>query len=322
MANIRWPPWARIRADETLARRPDVARTEFDDGAVQQRRIRTQGVYTRQVTVELGARMAEFDAWATEHAHRYVLLRSLWDDVWRQVRVVGGAGGITYRQVGSSRSGPLWTAECALEGPAVAYPGISIWNAGLALGDASHVYVRVLDQPWYAESPSSGYTDQIASLPNAALAADGLSGGLSAAWMASGTAAYLVAAEIHRIRATQAVSAKLLTATAWPVPPGEMAGHSAGPDMRPGVLAGIAAAWRYGDRTLVVRGWDDDVSASGEPYDIAPSNPAEVQAMLNALIAGSAPRTGDFALVWAGAGSVVDLGTLTTLDIGAAPEIA
>ena len=319
MANVRWPPWARIHADATLARRPDVARTEFDDGAVQQRRIYTQGVYTRQVTVELGARMAEFDTWAAAHAHRYVLLRGPWDDVWRQVRVVGGAGGITYRQVGSSRSGPLWTAECAIEGPAVAYPGISIWDAGLALGDASHVYVRLLDGVWNVGAGSS-HIPKIADLPYKSDALHRPAGTLPAAWMAAGAVAYVQEGEIRKMGADYP---PLYRATLRLAPTRDSSVDEAGPDMRLAALTGIACVWRYGARTFVVRDWQMETSPPpNEPYTVTPPAGADFEAFLDAVIAGTAPRNGDFALVWAGAGSVVDLDTLTTLDVGAAPVIA
>ena len=318
MANVRWPPWARIHADATLARRPDVARTEYDDGAVAQRRITTQGVYTRQVTVELGARMAEFDTWAAAHAHRYFLLRGPWDAVWRQVRVVGGAGGITYRQVGTPRSGPRWTAECGLEGPAVAYPGISIWDAGLALGDASHVYVRLLGGVWDVETPTGGNSVELGTLPDRSDATRRPAGALPAAWMMDRTVAY-----VQEGRLRKRVAAPVYTAILHLAATRSDSVSAPGPHVRPGALSGIACVWRYGDRTLVVRDWQAETRLpADEPYTIAPANSAELKAMLDALIAGAAPRPGDFALVWAGAGSVVDLDTLTTLGIGAAPQVA
>ena len=320
MANQIWPAYARIHADETFARRPDVARTEYDDGAVQQRRIYTQGTYVRQITAELGTRATDFDAWAEAHAHRYFLARGPQDAVWRQARVIGGASGIQYRQVGTSASGPLWTLECSLEGPAAAYPGISIWSPDLALGDSSHVFVRLLHGQWWTRvNPPPTIFDAEAQLPVASrYTTDPPAGVLPAAWMTQGAVAYLAQAGIQRGRATSATVHFVLSDT-----PGvsSRTAHQIGPNMRWSARRHVVTVWRAGSRTLTV-GWANAPANDPEPYTVVPSNVDDVRSFIAHILPPSGAARGDFALLWAGPDSVIDLETLTTLDIGAAPVIA
>lgn len=120
MAAPVWPSYARIQSGGIeVAAAPTVTRTEFDDGAVRQARRGMRTITQRTVTVQIaGARLIEFRAWAEAHAHAWFRARDL-DGAWRDMRVVGGVGGITYRQV-ARRAGPAWwEASMVLEdGPA------------------------------------------------------------------------------------------------------------------------------------------------------------------------------------------------------------
>lgn len=116
MAAASWPAYARIQASGyELGAGTTVARTELDDGAVRQARTVTRPITQRTVVAEIpGPRLLDFRAWAEAHAARYFLARDL-DGQSRGMRVVGGVGGITYRQV-TRRSGPaLWEASLVLE---------------------------------------------------------------------------------------------------------------------------------------------------------------------------------------------------------------
>lgn len=120
MAAPVWPSYARIQSGAIeVAAAPTVTRTEFDDGAVRQARRGLRPITQRTVTAQIaGARLVEFRAWAEAHAHAWFRARDL-DGAWRDMRVVGGVGGITYRQV-ARRAGPAWwEARMVLEdGPA------------------------------------------------------------------------------------------------------------------------------------------------------------------------------------------------------------
>lgn len=136
-----WPSWARIQSGGIeVAAAPTVTRTEYDDGAVRQARRGSRPITQRTVTAEIaGARLIEFRAWAEAHAHVWFRARDL-DGAWRDMRVVGGVGGITYRQV-ARRAGPAWwEASMVLEdGPATfLFPAARVeWVA--LMGQASSV---------------------------------------------------------------------------------------------------------------------------------------------------------------------------------------
>ena len=117
MVAASWPAYARLRATGyELSAGTTTTRTEFDDGAVRQARTVTRPVTRRTVAAEIpGARLPDFRAWAETYAARYFLVTDLVDGQPRGMRVVGGVGGITYRQI-SSRPGPArWEASLVLE---------------------------------------------------------------------------------------------------------------------------------------------------------------------------------------------------------------
>lgn len=123
MAAPVWPSYARIQSRGIeVAAAPTVTRTEFDDGAVRQARRGLRPITQRTVTAEIaGDRLIEFRAWAEAHAHAWFRARDL-DGAWRDMRVVGGVGGITYRQV-ARRAGPAW------------------WEAGMVLEDGPPAFL-------------------------------------------------------------------------------------------------------------------------------------------------------------------------------------
>ncbi len=113
-----WPDFAEIQgANYALGAPNDVERTEWDDGAARQARIFTQARLTRQVEarIETG-RLGDFRSWAREWAHRDFAFIDPHDGQTRQVRVLGGFGGMEFRQVATSE-GPLeWEVKLTLEG--------------------------------------------------------------------------------------------------------------------------------------------------------------------------------------------------------------
>lgn len=141
MATAAWPSWARLRAtDYELTSAPTVARTEFDDGAVRQVRRTLRPVTHRTVVAEIpGDRLVEFRTWAEQHAYTAFTARDL-DGSTRLMRVVGGVGGITYRQAARRAGRAWWDASLTLEDAPV---------ASLAFPVASLVHLaRPLDLPW------------------------------------------------------------------------------------------------------------------------------------------------------------------------------
>ena len=160
-----WPDYARVGATIALGATRDVRRTAFDDGSVRQARVATATWLTRRLAVELPeTSLAGFRAWAGAHAGDWFLAppdpdggpanlravsysattgiftNAIFGPGRRRGRVVGGSGGIAYRQV--SRHGrPWWVAEMSVEGPEAEHR-TDIFDADLPLGDSTGVYAR------------------------------------------------------------------------------------------------------------------------------------------------------------------------------------
>ena len=115
-----------------------VRRQPLEDGAVRQARRLTRPVETTDMTLLLGETAARdaFAAWADNQSHDWFALTLLHRD--GDVRVVGGAVGIVYRQRNAGPGWPAW--ECTL----------SVESRPLALDAADTVsevwpaYARVL----------------------------------------------------------------------------------------------------------------------------------------------------------------------------------
>ena len=132
MAVPDWPDYAPITSSIEISAAPNVARTEFDDGAVRQaRRVATP---VTRVSVEaevLGRRLPELRAWAAAHADRYFRMRmpSLGTV---GMRVVGGVGGITYEQVARAPGRARWRVRMTLEDAQGTAQGAPFFAASVA----------------------------------------------------------------------------------------------------------------------------------------------------------------------------------------------
>ncbi len=103
-----------------------VERTEFDDGSVRQARRFTAAPVRRQirawltgsgedgVTRDPDADLARFRAWAAENAHRAFTFPDE-TGIGREMRVVGGDGGISYEARVSPAGRRIWVMEMEME---------------------------------------------------------------------------------------------------------------------------------------------------------------------------------------------------------------
>ena len=288
-----WPAWARIDGRVEVEGGPAVVRADME-GPVAQGAVEGPGWYRRTITAELGARLDEFRAWAEAHAGAAFTWRDRFDGVTRPVRVEGGAAGIVYRQVRRGRGRPLWTAEMVLEGIARPWPAArSVWSQEIDVGDASHVYAQGLMR--FISRDRWRY-DLRRRLPDT--------------WTAA-PPVYFSRLELHGAsnpnhgRVAVYLSSSL---TGRDVPPG--------PELRDAVERGIAIALRAGAARTVLRIPPSDTE---EPYVWTLAG--DDLAALDAVMAAGSTRI-EFALCWAGAGSVVDTAACTTTENGFAPDLA
>ena len=121
-----------IRGDNYRIRYAAGARRHrLEDGAVRQAPRITRPVETTEMTLLLGDTAARdaFADWADEYAHDWFNLKLLQRE--GDVRVVGGAPAITYRQRERTAGSPEWEAALTLEAPALALdpPDGNVWPA-------------------------------------------------------------------------------------------------------------------------------------------------------------------------------------------------
>lgn len=132
MAVPAWPDYAPITSSIEISAAPNVARTEFDDGAVRQaRRVATPVTRVAVEAEVLGRRLPELRAWAAAHADRYFRMRmpSLGTV---GMRVVGGVGGITYEQVARAPGRARWRVRMTLEDAQGTAQGAPFFAAAVA----------------------------------------------------------------------------------------------------------------------------------------------------------------------------------------------
>ena len=333
MTGPAWPAYARIRADYALSAAPAVARTPFDDGSIRQARIYTEDVLIREVVADVpDDRLADLRAWVGRFGERYFA----WSDPaaggrLHEARIRDGAGGVRYRQTRRSPGPPRWEARMTLEGPARPLAE-NLWAATVPVGDASHVYARGTRSLRASRSmDTSPPATRDAVSPWSAVARAGQA--VPEWWFAAGTAdpeLRLIAIDrVHPTGGTAVMYAALRFGLAAD-PPGSQ--KVPGPDLLAGAAAGLAVVLRALGSVLVVTplgGRDSD-----EPYDWRPANGREVATWLDRIIAAGlidhreSPRevTGvetriDWALVWVGAGSVVDAAIAYTALGGERPLI-
>ena len=296
-----WPAWARIDARVEVEGGAPVVRADIE-GPVAQGAVEGPGWYRRTVTAELSAKLAEFRTWAEAHAGAAFTWRDPFDGVTRPVRVEGGAAGIVYRQVRRGPGTPLWTAEMVLEGIARPWPAArSVWSQEIDIGDASHVYLQRTRPATRINTPRDVQFWFIAArLPDA--------------WTVS-PPAYLRRCNLGLPGGSRHGEVRVALSSM----PSSEGGFSQGPELRDAVERGIAIAVRAGATRIALRIPPSDTE---EPYIWRITGDA--RAALDAVVA-AIPDTDtvvEFAICWAGAGSVVDLATYTTTENGSAPDLA
>ena len=299
-----WPDYAAIGGDYAARLAPQTERAAFDDGAVRQARTTTRPVLLREVVAHVpGARFEAFRSWARAHARDWFAWADPGaDGAVHSARVVGGAHGIAYAQ--TARGGaPAWEARMTLEGPPA---DTSVWDA--PLGDDSHVYARTARAP---------YGRVVGAAPARRFeffnSREGDDARLPAAWTDPGPA-WIIRASVREQPAPGRLHLRLHPTRL------QAAGErltDPGPHLTAAARAGLALCLRSGDAAISVRpvGGDDTT----DPYEWVPAGDEwrRFGAAVAALGVGVSA-----CLVWAGEGSVVDLGRRTTRFGGATPEAA
>lgn len=328
---MSWPPWAKAAESARLEADPTVRRTALDDGAVRQVRRAADPVLVRHVTVPLtDARFQDFRAWANESAHGYFEFEDPADGRTYLARVRGGVGGIRYRQT-RRRPGPLrWEADLVLEGSSRPFWPTNLWDSTTELGDRTHVYARgsaVQRLRIETSGPGPYYIATWGPVPGLSLPTRFFESGTTAAYVAFLTLRLgkPPRAEIWNVRLR-------LTAEADGTD-----GEAVGPQL----LAAARAGLRLVFRRRGVEGGDLLVVPSGiggadvtEPYIWNPAQTEGVAWMKRWAAVGTFDTTPDpdvstgltaqvdWAIVWGGAGTVIDLVSLHSAGGGAAPALA
>ena len=299
-----WPDYAEIGGDYTARFAPAEERAAFDDGAARQARAATRPVLLREIAAWVpAARLGDFRAWARGHARSWFAFADPGaDGAIHTARVVGGAHGIAWRQVARAAGAPVWEGRMTLEGPVA---DTSVWDA--ELGDASHVYARSTGNARLPASPGRPANYRLF---------DSRRGGpwpLPAAL--TDTPAWVV---FGAIRGAPEWVIDLNLAHE-PRPDPWRFGLGVGPTLTPAARRGLALCFRAGAAAVAVTpvgGGVDRPADATEPYRWPPAGAAWV-AFRDAIAA--LRRSPDAALVWAGAGSVVDLARQTTRLGGSPP---
>ena len=300
-----WPDYAAIGGDYAARPAPQTERATFDDGAVRQARIASRPVLLRDIVAHIpGARLGAFRDWAHAHAHAWFAWADPGaDGAVHSARVVGGAHGIAYRQ--TARAGaPDWEARMTLEGPPA---DASIWDA--PVGDDSHVYQRL--SAARARIARQGAYDQYRFLDSRRGAAAPLPSD-APAWVNLGFF------YVRRDPAARENTHIVLRLGSERRPDPWDHGIPGGPDLPAWARDGLAVCLRAGDRLWSTQGIGGGHDTE-DPYGWTPAGD-DWPAFRAAAAALRAPVAG--AVVWAGAGSVVDLARQTTRFGGAAPAAA
>ena len=314
---LPWPDYARIGVDNyRLGWRVPVQRLALDDGLVRQARHGN----AMQRTIDLTAHLASdadrdrFAAWVAQLGDDWILLPAGAggpEHAPRLARIAGGRAGVRWT-ARSRRGRRAWRAEMQLESPET-WISRDLWNPLLPVGASSHVYVRASGPFAQIDFHAAGRKILWPPLPDPSVR-------LPDAWVDGDPPAFLreVLWEREDDGVDRPTNIKLrLASTA------AGAGRPAGPQLQTALLPGLAQVMRCGDTSLVVRGIGGATDTT-EPYhwkfDVAAMN-AFLDPLIAAINAGGTPAV-DYALVWAGAGSVVDLATLRSLPNGRPPVVA
>ena len=324
--DAEWPNWARVSGAITLADQPDVLRTQLDDGYVRQARRYSMPWLTQAVTAQVpGERLEEWQAWVRQYGAGWFRFAGP-DGRTRAMRIQGGAGGVRIEQVRRGEGVMLWDATLTLEGPAAPIFDPNLWAADVALGHASHVYARSRIAT-RAERRSAG-SYQILVTPSPVQRLDPV-------FFAGGTAAAYIAGMWARRGLGGGTNLNFRLSLD---PASGYRDTNPGPDLLTAALPGLTHVFRLGvDRPIFLSGGTGGAVSRDEsdPYGWTAAADGPFAALVSAVIAAGTEDpnadppavTGDqslisWALVWSGAGSVVDLAQGYTRGGGAAPVIA
>ena len=325
--DAEWPAWAQVEGAVEVRPRPDVARTPFEDGAIRQALRYSAGWTTHRITALIPAsRVDEWDAWVASHASAFFRWPRPRDGIRLAARIEGGAGGIRLVQVRRSPGRPVWEAAMTLEGPAAPILAPNLWT--VPLGHGSHVYARsaVSYRPYVYPSE---VLINLTPWPPPRLDPAFLPAGTAATWinaiLVSATGARFDTPNLHfRLSLDERAFTNQQTA---------------GPDLLPAALPGLTHVLQLRPRApfFISGGTGGSPRDETDPYfwRAPAAERAELRAWINAIrAAGQRDERVDppavtgsesllrWALVWSGAGSVVDLVSAWSRGGGVAPVIA
>lgn len=313
-----WPSIARITRDVEIGARNDVRRTEFDDGAIRQAKIYSAPQLTWQVTALIRDRhIQEWMAWVAQYGAGTFDLRAPHDGHIRHARIRGGAGGVRTTWVGAHP--PSWEATMVLEAPGAPFLAPNLWDDDVHLGHTSHVYARSTVLQRTIDRPGGGYYLDLTPDPAQQL---------DPVFIAPGTPAVTIATVWAHVTSRPWYQVQFRLAR-----PGE-GGGVPGPDLLAAARPGLTHVWQMiPNRPLFLPGGTGGADTT-DPY-VWPTDSPEYRAMLQAARAAGTQNTRNdptattgvqvqmrWALVWSGAGSVIDLVLCRSRQGGAAPVIA
>ena len=306
---LAWPAYARIAlSGARLSWRGPVRRVELDDGMARQARSgrAMQRVIDCTALIDDDADRDRFDAWAASLDDWFLLPASASpEDTPRLARIAGGRGGVAWTQE-AGRGRTRWRASLQLESPE-AFRYRDLWDPLLPVGDLSHVYARrTFASPAWTQSSPGVWWLTLPLFPGAPR--------LPVSWQRTADPVYFTQAAI-RPRGPGAAAAirGRVDLSADP----SVRGPAMGPDIGGYLLTGLGWCLRSAaGARLAIRWFPGDVTDAADPYSFGVGDVAEAHAWLTAARTGGGAIS--FALVWMGAGSVVDLDDFTSIPIGRA----
>lgn len=273
---------------------PDTARTEWDDGAVRQARIRTTVYHRVRATFEASHhdRLA-LQAWIARHGHAWFDWRG--PSGWRRGRIAGGQAGVRWRQVRRVPGAARWQCETDIEEVSLSGPA-NLWDDSIALGAASGVIDR--------RTRTAPFDPVADTLSYALIAADNPATPPTripaALFPAAAAAAYTTHLGLRPNRTRAPIVWALGSVS-------DIGSRSIidGPNILPDALPYLIHVFRRRPDDVVVAQGGTGISDTTEPYQWRPPNAADLAEWLARWQAAPA-STVDWAVVWVGPGTAVD----------------
>ena len=272
----------------------DAARTEWDDGAVRQARIRTAVYHRVRATLEASDpdRLA-LQAWIARRGHTWFDWRG--PSGWRQARIAGGQAGVHWRQVRRAPGAPRWQCEMEVEEVGLSGP-VNLWDPTIALGAASGVIDRrtrtarfdpIADTLSYALIASDNPATPPTRIP-------------AALFPSGAAAAYTTHLGLRAGRSRAPIVWALGSVS-------DIGSRSIfdGPNILPAALPYLVHVFRRRPDDVVVAEGGTGISDTVEPYQWRAPNAVALAEWLARWQAAPA-STVDWAVVWVGPGAAVD----------------